>query len=87
MNDGTPLEQKEYSHVCREMARPIEEHTLRAHPDHYAEQVATLLKRYPKVTIKEGELKDTAVSEIKWTLMENIDSFSFEFFFLFFRIF
>ena len=65
MNDGTPLEQKEYSHVCREMARPIEEHTLRAHPDHYAEQVATLLKRYPKVTIKEGELKDTAVSEIK----------------------
>ena len=62
MKQGTPLDVNEYSRLCRELARPIEVHTLKAHPDHYTELVVKLLNKYPKITLKDGETEDTAVS-------------------------
>ena len=62
MKQGTPLDANEYSRLCRELARPIEVHTLKPHPDHYIELVVQLLNKYPKITLKDGEPEDTAVS-------------------------
>ena len=59
--------QKEYSKLCRELARPIEVLTLRPHPSHFVELVGNLLNRFPNITIEDGETKDTAVSATLYT--------------------
>ena len=49
--------QKEYSKLCRELARPIEVLTLRPHPSHFVELVGNLLNRFPNITIEDGVLR------------------------------